>query len=97
MRWDLLIILFAIWNCIQVPYSLAFDVGNRFKTYILFALIYLQILYLLLMFIINFLTTYISEETGIESFSFKEISIQYFKKVSLQPNFKFILFRSIHD
>ena len=78
MRWDLLIILFAIWNCIQVPYSLAFDVGIDSNIYTLCFNLFTDFIFIVDV-IINFLTTYISEETGIESFSFKEISIQYLK------------------
>ena len=78
MRWDLLIILFAIWNCIQVPYSLAFDVGTDSNIYTLCFNLFTDFIFIVDV-IINFLTTYISEETGIESFSFKEISIQYLK------------------
>ena len=78
MRWDLLIIIFAIWNCIQVPYSLAFDVRTDSNIYTLCFNLFTDVIFIVDVFI-NFLTTYISEETGIESFSFKEISIQYLK------------------
>lgn len=72
--------LLAIWNCINVPYSLAFSEGESLELFLVNMLI--DILFMTDI-IINFRTTYINEETGIETFSCKEITIEYLKGKSV--------------
>ena len=78
MRWDLLVILFAIWNWIQVPYNIAFEEGGDTDVFTLWFNLFTDVIFIVDV-IISFLTTYINEDTGEETFSLKLIAIQYFK------------------
>lgn len=67
VNWDLFIMVLALYNCINVPYSLAFsdeDDGTALFTINLTV----DILFMIDI-IINFRTTYINEETGVETAS----------------------------
>lgn len=78
VKWDLFIMLLAIFNCIQVPYTIAFlEEGDG--GIILFLLNQIIDLIFIADLILSFRTTYISEETGIEVFDPKMIAIQYLK------------------
>ena len=75
IRWDLVIMFLAIWNCINVPYSLAFDPDNDDST--LFVLNVIIDTLFAMDIVINFRTSYINEETGVETFSCSKIALQY--------------------
>jgi len=69
--------LLAIWNCIYVPYSIAFIDGNESLPVFMFNT-FTDFLFLADI-VVNFRTTYINEETGIETFAQSKIAIQYIK------------------
>lgn len=70
MRWDLLIMVLAIWNCIQVPYDIAFEYETPSALFVFNILV--DFVFLTDIFV-NFRTTYINEETGIETYSWSQI------------------------
>ncbi|CAI2366862.1 unnamed protein product [Moneuplotes crassus] len=76
--WDLFIMALAIFNCIQVPYTIAFleDEDDSVGVYILNQIIDSIFIADL---VISFRTTYINEETGIEVNDPKHIAINYIK------------------
>jgi len=78
VRWDLLIMVLAIFSCIQVPYQIAF-LENRDTGTLLYVFNQIVDFIFILDVIISFRTTYINEETGIEVKIPKQIAIQYLK------------------
>ena len=72
LRWDLLIILLALYNCITIPYEVAFgagfvdNIGVNVLDYTIDCLFFLDVLF-------NFRTTYINSKTGTEVCHFKLI------------------------
>ena len=62
MTWDLIIILFALWNCIYIPIDVSFRPDKSAGIAISDAVI--DILFAVDI-VINFMTTYVNEKTGI--------------------------------
>ena len=76
LRWDLLIILFTIYNCISIPYEVAFGAG--FSDSIVMTIFDHTIDFLFFMDVIfNFRTTYINQKTGSEVVNPRTIAITY--------------------
>lgn len=78
MKWDLLIMVLAIWNCIQVPYDIAFAPHRDSHPLEIVANQIIDFIFILDI-VITFRTTYINEETGIEVTTSSKIAIQYLK------------------
>jgi len=78
IRWDLFIIFLAIWNSIQIPYSIAFSpdqeqsVLNTVTNLIVDSFFITDVL-------INFRSSYMEQETGQEIFSNKRVWMHYIK------------------
>jgi len=68
----------AIFNCIQVPYQIAF-LENQDTGVLVFIFNQIVDFIFILDVFISFRTTYINEETGIEVKIPKQIAIQYLK------------------
>lgn len=79
MRWDIMIMLLAIWNCFYVPFVSAFTVLNRQLTLWVVDLT-IDFLYMLDI-VMNFRTTYIDESSGYEVFQARRIAWRYFSSV----------------
>lgn len=75
MRWDLIVCLLAIYNCVSIPVSVAFDpdpsIGLTVWERTLDCLFAIDLL-------LNFRTTYINSKTGFEVTEWKKIAINYF-------------------
>ena len=78
INWDLLIMILAIWNWLQVPYGIAFTLNNN-ESPLEQTFNQLCNLIFILDVIFSFRTTYINEETGIEVTSGWKIAAQYLK------------------
>lgn len=78
VNWDLLIMILAIWNCIQVPYDIAFNPDSD-PGPVEYALNQIVDMIFIIDVFVTFRTTYINEETGIEIYKPTKIAIQYFK------------------
>mmetsp|Transcript_42894 Transcript_42894/g.41238 ORF Transcript_42894/g.41238 Transcript_42894/m.41238 type:complete len:101 (+) Transcript_42894:552-854(+) len=74
MRWDLFIILLVIYNCLTIPYTLAFQteesLGNTIFGYCMDGIFFFDILF-------NLRTTYINPKNGLEVFNTKKIALKY--------------------
>ena len=76
MYWDLLIIALALYNCVSIPFEVAFRTSftNHWSlkviNYIIDFLFFFDI-------VVNFRTTYINQKTGSEVTSAKKIAIHY--------------------
>ena len=76
MRWDLLIIILALYNCLSIPYEVCYgaafteSVGLDVFEYSIDVLFILDIL-------INFRTTYVNTKTGVEVTSGFKIALKY--------------------
>lgn len=73
MRWDLVVCLLAIYNCISIPLAVAFAFegeGINIWERIVDVSFALDVL-------INFRTTYVNSKTGFEVFSSKKIALNY--------------------
>lgn len=68
----------AIWNCIQVPYTIAF-LNEADSSPLEFALNTVVDVIFILDIVISFRTTYINEETGVEVTNPSQITLQYLK------------------
>lgn len=76
MKWDLIVMLCAIWNWVSIPLELSFDPAfARTIGFIIFNQ-FIDILFTLDIFL-TFRTTYISSKTGIEVSDPKEIAKDY--------------------
>jgi hypothetical protein len=76
MNWDLFVMLLALYNCISIPFTVAFepDTNDAFNGWervvdVCFAL---DLLF-------NFRTTYINEKTGFEICDNKRVTLNYIK------------------
>jgi predicted membrane protein len=76
MRWDLLVMLIAIWNCISIPFDVAFDPKKGTWNKVLDTLI--DICFFLDI-VLTFDTSYVNDKTGFEIFSYKLIAWNYIK------------------
>lgn len=77
MRWDLFIILLVLYNCILIPFELAFQ--EKYESPVQENLGYVVDLMFVMDIIFNFRTTFINEKTGNEVVKWKEISLNYIK------------------
>lgn len=76
LRWDLLIIFFALYNCVSIPYSVAFQ--SEFSTHISITIFnYLIDFCFFLDIVFNFRTTYVNSKTGTEIISPNQIFMNY--------------------
>lgn len=76
--WDLFIMLFAIWNSIQIPYSIAFTPDQDQSIFNTVLNLIVDTFFIWDIFI-NFRTTYLNEESGKEIGSLNLIYYQYLK------------------
>jgi len=76
LRWDLIVILFTLYNCISIPYETAFSAGFsdhvtvKILDYLIDFLFFVDILF-------NFRTIFVNSKTGIEITSPKKIALHY--------------------
>ena len=75
MKWDIFVMALAIWNCISIPFDVAFQ-PEMSTVYIVFE--HLVDFFFGLDIIISFRTTYINEKTGFEVVEAKKIAWNYF-------------------
>lgn len=77
-KWDLIVMMCAIWNCISIPLELSFEppIAESIPWLIFNSLI--DFLFLLDI-ILTFRTTYVSAQTGIEISDTREIAKNYLK------------------
>jgi hypothetical protein len=68
MKWDLLVILLTIWNCLSIPFFFAFTVDESIVLEVVDNVI--DVLFLLDM-VFNFMTTHINVKTNIEIYDRK--------------------------
>ena len=76
LRWDLFVMLLAIYNCISIPFDAAFDPSANFW-YDLFETT-VDICFAVDI-LINFRTTYVNPNTGLEVMSSIKIAWNYLK------------------
>jgi len=76
MRWDLLIIILALYNCVSIPFEVCYD--SKFTTHVLLTIYeyFIDVLFFLDI-IVNFRTTYINSKTGVEVTSGCKIAMKY--------------------
>lgn len=70
--------LLAIWNSIQIPYSIAFTPNDDKSTFDIILNLAVD-LFFMTDIVLNFRTSFIIEETGEEVFDNKRIALQYLK------------------
>lgn len=78
MRWDLTIIVLVLYNCIQIPFSLAFN--DQYESVALEAFGYMVDSIFVMDILINFRTSFIHPKIGIEISDGKLIAIEYIKQ-----------------
>ncbi|CAI2362152.1 unnamed protein product [Moneuplotes crassus] len=78
IRWDLFIMLCAIWNSIQIPYSIAFTPDSDSGVFDIVTNLIMDSFFIVDI-MLNFRTTYLDEENGIEIASNRKICLQYIK------------------
>ena len=79
LRWDLIIILFTVYNCISIPYEVAFNAS--FSDSVVMVVVDHTIDVMFFMDVIfNFRTTYINQKTGSEVIDGKTIAFTYLFK-----------------
>jgi len=76
MRWDLGVMILAIWNCVSIPFDVAFEPGSSLA-YTIFDRV-IDICFGLDI-IFNFRTTYINSKTGFEVVEGKKIALSYLR------------------
>ena len=76
MRWDLAVIILVVYNCVSIPFEVAFEqkfaehVVLDILDFIIDAIFFIDL-------IINFFTTYVNSKTGREVYSLKQIALHY--------------------
>lgn len=83
IRWDLFIMLFAIWNSIQIPYSIAFMPNQDQGVYNTIINLIVDSFFIADIFI-NFRTSIMDDEKGTEISSEREIFWSYIKGKLIQ-------------
>jgi len=73
MRWDLFIIALVVYNCIELPLSLAFEYESTVQS----VFYYLIDLCFLLDIVLNFRTSFTNPKTGIEEFDKRLVARNY--------------------
>lgn len=76
MRWDLIVIILAIYNAIMIPFEFAFTPDYITTVYYEIADYMIDILFFLDV-IINFRTTYVNQKTGLEVTNWFKIAVKY--------------------
>jgi hypothetical protein len=94
LRWDFLIMLISIWNCLSIPLDIAFE-PPMFKSIINETFNHIIDAVFLIDIVINFRTTYIVEATGQELIDPRKIAIQYLKGRFIIDLFASVPFDSI--
>lgn len=84
IRWDLFIMLFAIWNCIQIPYSIAFNQNSEQSPMFTAFNLFVDSFFIADL-LINFRTSYLNEDTGEEIYQNNNIFWQYVKGKLIEP------------
>lgn len=76
LRWDLIVIFFALYNCVSIPYEVAFSGG--FSDHISMTILdYIIDVCFFMDIVFNFRTTYVNSKTGTEVISPKKVFINY--------------------
>lgn len=76
MRWDLLIIILALYNCVSIPYEVGYEskftdnIGLTVFEYFIDVLFFIDI-------VVNFRTTYVDSKTGVEVTSGLKVALKY--------------------
>ena len=75
MRWDLIVIFLALYNCVSIPFEVAFGnisdhIALAIFEYVIDVLFFLDVVF-------NFRTTYINPKTGTEVTDWKFITANY--------------------
>ena len=78
VNWDLFVMLLATWNCIWIPFEIAFKPDIRTSVYIVVA-DYIIDFFFFIDIILTFRTTYIKSSTGDEVTEPRKIAIHYLK------------------
>ena len=78
IKWDLIIIILAIYNSIAIPISLAFDPPSFTYFWILALNNFIDLMFLCDM-VMQFRTSYFNPITGDEEFDLKKIAKNYIK------------------
>ena len=76
MRWDLIVILLALYNCVSIPYEVAFK-SSIYEHWAVDLLNYMIDIAFWLDIVMNFRTTYINTKTGTEVTQAKKITLNY--------------------
>ncbi len=76
MRWDLIVILLALYNCVSIPFEVAFATKLT-NHWIMTILNYCVDVIFFLDVILNFRTTFINPKTGTEVIKAKKITVNY--------------------
>jgi len=74
MRWDIFVMVLALWNCISIPFDVSFE-PEKYLIYELFET-FVDICFGLDI-IIAFRTTYINTNTGFEVIEARKIALNY--------------------
>ena len=77
MNWDLLVIMLALYNCVMIPFNVAFPDDNESLLMTIFNKI-IDVLFGLDI-ALNFRTTYINPLTNVEIMDAKKIALNYTK------------------
>lgn len=76
MRWDLIVMILAVYNCVMIPFSVAFEPDATLGFTIWERIV--DILFALDLFV-NFRTTYVNAKTGFEVVENKKVALNYAK------------------
>ena len=76
IRWDLAVIVLVVYNCISIPFEVAFE--QKFTEHVILDILdFIIDAIFFLDLVINFFTTYVNSKTGREEYSLKKISLHY--------------------
>ena len=76
MNWDIYVMLLAVYNSVEIPFTVAFEPDQNLGYQIWDRCIDVTFA---IDIIINFRTSYINEKTGFEIFTNKEVTLNYIK------------------
>ena len=78
MNWDLIVIVLAIYNCISIPYEVAFeDSLFIYRQWVMDTVNYMIDIAFGMDVVLNFRTTYINSKTGTEVIDARKITLNY--------------------
>lgn len=76
MQWDFVVMMLAVYNCLQIPFQVAFEPDSSVGFYawerVVDVLFFLDV-------ILAFRTTYINEKTGFEVYDNRIVALNYIK------------------